>query len=44
MLQDVRARIEVVPLAEAPAAYARMMRNQARFRIVLDMTGPRAAD
>lgn len=38
VLQDVRARIEVVPLAEAPAAYARMMSNQARFRIVLDMS------
>jgi propanol-preferring alcohol dehydrogenase len=38
VLQDVRARIEVVPLAEAAAAYARMMRNEARFRMVLDMT------
>jgi propanol-preferring alcohol dehydrogenase len=38
VLQDVRARIEVVPLAEAPAAYARMMSNQARFRMVLDMS------
>jgi D-arabinose 1-dehydrogenase-like Zn-dependent alcohol dehydrogenase len=37
VLQNVRARIEVVPLAEAPAAYARMMSNQARFRMVLDM-------
>jgi propanol-preferring alcohol dehydrogenase len=38
VLQDVRAKIEVVPLAEAPAAYARMMSNQARFRMVLDMS------
>ncbi len=38
VLQDIRARIEVVPLAEAPEAYARMMRNEARFRMVLDMT------
>jgi D-arabinose 1-dehydrogenase-like Zn-dependent alcohol dehydrogenase len=38
VLQDVRARIEVVPLDEAPAAYARMMSNQARFRMVLDIS------
>jgi len=38
VLQDVRARIEVVPLDQAPAAYARMMSNQARFRMVLDMS------
>jgi alcohol dehydrogenase, propanol-preferring len=38
VLQDVRARIEVVPLDDAPAAYARMMSNQARFRMVLDMS------
>ncbi len=38
VLQDIRARIETVPLAEAPAAYARMMRNEARFRIVLTMS------
>jgi D-arabinose 1-dehydrogenase-like Zn-dependent alcohol dehydrogenase len=38
VLQDVRARIEVVGLDEAPAAYARMMANEARFRMVLDMT------
>jgi D-arabinose 1-dehydrogenase-like Zn-dependent alcohol dehydrogenase len=38
VLQDIRARIEVVPLAEAPAAYARMMANEARFRMVLDMS------
>jgi hypothetical protein len=38
VLQDVRARIEVVPLVDAPVAYARMMNNQARFRMVLDMS------
>ena len=38
VLQDIRASIEVVGLQEAPAAYARMLANQARFRIVLDMT------
>jgi propanol-preferring alcohol dehydrogenase len=30
--------IETVPLAQAPAAYARMMAGKARFRIVLTMT------
>ncbi|MHB8689852.1 MAG: alcohol dehydrogenase [Solirubrobacteraceae bacterium] len=38
LLQDVRAKIEVVPLDEAPAAYARMISNHARFRMVLDMS------
>lgn len=33
--QDICANTEIMPLAEAPAAYARMMRNEARFRIVL---------
>jgi len=28
--------IETVPLVHAAEAYARMMRNEARFRIVLD--------
>jgi propanol-preferring alcohol dehydrogenase len=37
VLQDIRATIEVVPLEQAPEAYARMLRNEARFRIVLDM-------
>lgn len=32
---DVRPMIEVMPLAEAPAAYARMMSGAARMRIVL---------
>jgi len=40
--------IEVLPLAEAPNAYERMMSGQARFRVVLDMTteccsGPRCS-
>lgn len=38
VLQDIRASIEVVGLQDAPAAYARMLANEARFRIVLDMT------
>lgn len=35
---DVAAMIETVPLAEAGAAYARMMAGDARFRMVLDLT------
>jgi alcohol dehydrogenase, propanol-preferring len=34
-LQGIRAMVETVPLANAAEAYGRMMRNQARFRIVL---------
>jgi propanol-preferring alcohol dehydrogenase len=34
-LQNVRPMIETVPLERAPEGYARMMRNEARFRIVL---------
>lgn len=34
-LQSVQPMIERVPLENAPEAYARMMRNEARFRIVL---------
>ena len=34
-LQGVRPMIETMPLANAAEAYARMMRNEARFRIVL---------
>ncbi|MEU2624573.1 alcohol dehydrogenase catalytic domain-containing protein [Streptomyces sp. NPDC007157] len=33
--QGVRAWVEEAPLAEAAAAYDRMMRNEARFRMVL---------
>jgi D-arabinose 1-dehydrogenase-like Zn-dependent alcohol dehydrogenase len=34
-MQDIRTRIETFPLADAHLAYARMMRNEAQFRIVL---------
>src|SRR5881409_2221714 len=34
-LQEIRPMIETVPLANAAEAYGRMMRNEARFRIVL---------
>src|SRR5437773_10126546 len=34
-LQGIRPMVETVPLANAAEAYARMMRNEARFRIVL---------
>lgn len=34
-LQDICAMTEVVPLSQAAEAYGRMMRNEARFRIVL---------
>ena len=37
VLQNVRPMIETVPLHEAPAAYARMMGGNARFRMVLVM-------
>jgi D-arabinose 1-dehydrogenase-like Zn-dependent alcohol dehydrogenase len=33
--QNIRAMIETVPLVKAAEAYGRMMRNEARFRIVL---------
>ena len=36
LARDIRM-IEVLPLAEAPKAYERMMSGQARFRGVLDM-------
>ena len=34
-LQQIRPMIETVPLANPAEAYRRMMRNEARFRIVL---------
>jgi propanol-preferring alcohol dehydrogenase len=37
LARDIRAMIEVLPLAEAPNAYERMMSGKARFRIVLDI-------
>jgi D-arabinose 1-dehydrogenase-like Zn-dependent alcohol dehydrogenase len=36
-LSGVRAMIETMPLARAAQAYARMMRGDARFRMVLTM-------
>jgi D-arabinose 1-dehydrogenase-like Zn-dependent alcohol dehydrogenase len=38
-LQQIRPMIETVPLANAAEAYGWMMRNEARFRIVL-VIGP----
>ena len=35
VLSGVRPMIETVPLARAAEAYARMMRGDARFRMVL---------
>ena len=34
-LSDIRPMIETYPLTEAAAAYARMLDNEARFRVVL---------
>jgi hypothetical protein len=34
-LRGIRPMIETVPLVNAAEAYGRMMRNEARFRIVL---------
>ena len=36
-LSGVRPMIETMPLTRAPEAYARMMRGDARFRMVLTM-------
>jgi D-arabinose 1-dehydrogenase-like Zn-dependent alcohol dehydrogenase len=36
-LSDVRPKIETMPLARAAEAYDKMMRNEARFRMVLTM-------
>ena len=35
VLENVRPTIETAPLERAAEAYARMMKNQARFRMVL---------
>ncbi len=35
VLQDIRPMIETVTLEDAPEAYRRMMRNEARFRMVI---------
>ena len=37
-LQAVRPMIERVPLEQAAEAYAKMMRNEARFRMVIDFS------
>jgi D-arabinose 1-dehydrogenase-like Zn-dependent alcohol dehydrogenase len=37
VLQEIRPMIETLPLEQAAAGYARMMRNEARFRMVLTM-------
>ena len=37
-LQNVRPMIERVPLEQAAEAYAKMMRNEARFRMVIDFS------
>ncbi len=39
VLQNIHPLIESYPLERAPEAYARMMRNEARFRIVLTPGG-----
>jgi D-arabinose 1-dehydrogenase-like Zn-dependent alcohol dehydrogenase len=38
VLSGVRPMIETMPLASVAEAYARMMRGDARFRMVLTMT------
>ncbi len=38
LANNVRSMNEVLPWAEAPKAYARMLSGEARFRVVLDMT------
>jgi D-arabinose 1-dehydrogenase-like Zn-dependent alcohol dehydrogenase len=35
MLQNVRPKIETMPLESAALAYGKMLRNEARFRMVL---------
>lgn len=37
-LRDIETQIETYPLAEVNEAYARMINNEARFRVVLTMT------
>jgi D-arabinose 1-dehydrogenase-like Zn-dependent alcohol dehydrogenase len=39
VLEQIRPMIERVPLEKAPEAYARMKRNEARFRMVLTFDG-----
>ena len=40
VLENVRAMIETIPLERTAEAYARLMRNEARFRIVLTTDQP----
>jgi D-arabinose 1-dehydrogenase-like Zn-dependent alcohol dehydrogenase len=42
-LTDIRPMIETMPLEQAPAAYAKMMSGEARFRMVLTMGASRDA-
>ncbi len=35
LLQGIKPMVETAPLEKAPEAYAKMMRNEARFRMVL---------
>jgi len=37
VLAGVRPKVEVFPLAKVEEAYARMLSNKARFRVVLKM-------
>lgn len=37
VLTDIHPIIETIPLEQAAEGYARMMRNEARFRMVLTM-------
>ncbi|MEG9438513.1 zinc-binding dehydrogenase [Edaphobacter sp. HDX4] len=37
VLQNIKPMIEVVSLEDAPAAYQKMMRNEARLRMVIQM-------
>ncbi|MFE1995075.1 alcohol dehydrogenase catalytic domain-containing protein [Streptomyces parvulus] len=38
LAHDIRPSVEVMPFAQAPDAYERMLSGEARFRVVLDMT------
>jgi D-arabinose 1-dehydrogenase-like Zn-dependent alcohol dehydrogenase len=37
VLENIRPMIETVPLEKAPEAFAKMERNEARFRMVIVM-------
>jgi propanol-preferring alcohol dehydrogenase len=38
LAHDIRPSVEVMPFAQAPEAYERMLSGKARFRVVLDVT------